>query len=117
MREWWKNIEGYEDLYQISNLGRIKTLDPRYNGKVMKLELDRSDYLVIRLVRFGVRKRHAIHKLVYLHFNGPLAADDVVHHIDENKLNNASNNLMRMTVAEHRALHNKGSVKPIIIKL
>lgn len=116
MREWFKPIVGYEEQYEISNLGRVRTLDPRHRGKIMKLEIDRGGYYVIRLVRFGVGKKKAIHRMVYEHFNGPLAPGDIVHHFDENKLNNASNNLMKTTGSEHRTIHNRG-LKPIHVKL
>lgn len=117
IRERFIPVAGYEDLYEISNHGRIKTLDRKCPGRIMKLEQDRSDYLVVRLVRFGVAKKFAIHRLVFIHFNGDLGNDEVVHHIDEDKHNNIASNLMKLTVAEHRALHNKGSVAPIRISI
>lgn len=115
-REWWKPIEGYEGLYEISNHGRIKSLNPKCYGRIMQLDDDRSEYLVIRLVKHTIRTKHAVHILVFTHFkNEPLLPGDIVHHIDENKHNNGDWNLMRVTVAQHRALHNRGEVKPILI--
>jgi hypothetical protein len=115
MREWFKPISGYEDLYEISNLGRIRTLDPRFSGRLMKFSVDQQgEYLVVRLTKFGVRTKFAVHRLVFEHFNSHLETGDIVHHIDENKRNNASNNLMKTTDAEHKKLHSIG-VKPIYV--
>jgi hypothetical protein len=114
MRERWKDIEGYEGFYQISSLGNVKTFTLRHYGKVMKLEVDRKGYYVVRLVKFGVPKKIAIHRTVFHHFNESIGPNDVIHHIDENKLNNCVNNLMKTTIGEHRAMHNIG-VKPIYV--
>lgn len=114
--ELWQPLENYEDQYDISNHGRIRTLDIRFPGRILKFEIDRGGYYVIKLVKFGVTKKAAIHRLTYTNFIGPLQPGEVVHHIDENKLNNIITNLMKLTVSEHRALHNKG-VKPIYISI
>jgi hypothetical protein len=82
----------------------------------MKLEIDRSGYYVIKLRKFGVTQKLAIHRLVYLMFKGEIGKDDVIHHIDENKLNNIETNLMKLTKTEHRSLHNIG-VKPILVSI
>lgn len=116
INELWKPIEGYEEEYEISNMGRIRSLTPQYYGRIMKLEMDRSDYYVIRLVKFGVARKFAVHRLVYSNWKEDIPDGYVVHHIDENKLNNSAKNLMKLTVAEHRALHNK-NLKPIYITI
>lgn len=116
MIELWKPLEEFEEQYEISNHGRLRTLDPRYFERVMKYEIDRGGYYVIKLRKFGIVTKAAIHRLTYLNWKGDIPSGHVVHHIDENKLNNAINNLMLLTVSEHRALHNKG-VKPIYVTL
>lgn len=105
-------IVGYEDFYEISNHGRIRSVD----GRIMKLDLDRSDYLTIRLTRFSVRKKLAVHRLVFEHFNEALLPGEIVHHIDEDKLNNCAWNLMKVTTSEHRIIHSK-KLKPIYVTL
>lgn len=112
--ELWQPLADYEEQYEISNHGRIRTLDIRYKGKVMRLEVDRAGYYVIKLVKFGITKKKAVHRITFENFVGPINHNEVIHHIDENKLNNVVTNLMKLTVSEHRSLHNKG-VKPIYI--
>jgi hypothetical protein len=114
MREWFKPIDGYEDFYEISNTGRVKTLTPKCHGRIMKPEIDRRGYYVVRLVKFGVAKKRSIHRMVYETFKEPLTSDDIIHHLDEDKLNNNITNLMKTTVSEHRMMHNK-KLKPIYI--
>ena len=116
MMERYVPLPGYEDFYEISNLGKIKSLDLRDEGRIMKFELDRSGYLVIKLTRFGIRKKHAIHKLVYTTFNGDLLPGDIVHHKDEDKLNNANTNLLTVNATEYRRMHSK-SLKPIYVTI
>ncbi len=111
MDEIWMDIMGYEGLYQISNLGKIKSLDRIINtkiglrkikGKLMtptrdgKKCKDGSYYLKIRLSDSNNNvKSHKIHRLVALHFcknpNPELYLE--VNHIDENKHNNIYSNL------------------------
>lgn len=117
MIERWTSVDGYEDLYEISNYGQIRCLSTRYHGHILKMEIDRDKYYVVRLVKHGIRTTMAIHRMVFEHFKESLLPGEIVHHIDENKLNNKANNLMKMTVGEHRALHNKGSVSPLYINL
>ena len=111
--ENWISIEGYEDLYQISNKGRVRAC-VLGSHKPMKVAVDRSGYAVVRLTKFGIRKKFAIHKLVFSHFNGDLVPGEIVHHIDEDKLNNCSWNLMKVTHSEHRLMHSR-RLKPIYI--
>ena len=63
MEEIWKDIKGYEGLYQVSNLGNIKTLHPRTNGKIMKQHIKRG-YYQVGLRRGKERKYFQVHELV-----------------------------------------------------
>lgn len=100
-------VEGFEDYYEVSNHGRVRSLHPKNYGLIMRLELDRDRYHVIKLKKHGISKTFAIHRLVYSTFKEAITSDDIIHHIDERKLNNIITNLMKLTVSEHRALHNK----------
>lgn len=57
--ENWKAIEGYEGLYEVSDLGRVRAV----NGKIKKPDNDRG-YLKVGLWLNGKRKNHRIHRLV-----------------------------------------------------
>ena len=93
-KEVWKDIENYEGLYQISNLGKVKSLNYRNTGKehILKTRLC-SGYLYVILYKNCICKNWSIHRLVATTFiNNP---DNLpcVNHIDENKLNNRVENL------------------------
>lgn len=74
MQEIWKDIEGYEGIYQVSNLGRVKSLnrtieykDGRkklYTERVLSQQKYRSGYLGIKLYKNNVYKRIQVHRLV-----------------------------------------------------
>ena len=104
MEEIWKPIKGYEGLYEVSNLGNIKSVKRkaknRGKGKriirerILKPSMDRSNgYYQIKLSKNGKLKTFKIHKLVIEHFLNKISKGLVVNHIDGNKLNNNINNL------------------------
>nr|DAQ31525.1 MAG TPA: homing endonuclease [Caudoviricetes sp.] len=101
MQEIWKDIEGYEGLYQVSNFGRVKSLD-RYvlrnentlfvKGIVLS-QLNNRGYLTVRLCNSGKYKNYLVHKLVanaFIHNDNNYSE---INHIDENKHNNYVDNL------------------------
>ena len=90
MKEYWKDIEGYEGLYQISNLGRVKSF---YSGKVLKAYKTRNGYLSIRLSKNGISHGFSIHRLVANAFIPNPENKPEVNHIDEDKTNNKVSNL------------------------
>ena len=92
--ELWKDIPGYEGLYQVSNLGRIRSL---YNYKrdgdnILKPRIKRG-YYTVGLRKDGVRKWHLLHRLVAGAFILNPDNKPQVNHKDENKLNNCADNL------------------------
>lgn len=99
MQEIWKDIKNYEGLYQVSNLGRIKSLDRldiygrRVHGRILKPGKDHQGYLGIGLCKEGIRKSKRIHRLVAETFIPNPNKYLEVNHKDEDKENNAINNL------------------------
>lgn len=97
MKEIWKDIKGYEGLYQVSNLGRIKSL-PKYNckyEKILKLHTNKRDgRQSIMLCKDSLtRKRMLVHRLVAITFiKNPLNLHEI-NHKDENPQNNSVDNL------------------------
>lgn len=100
-REIWKDIIDYENLYQVSNYGRVKSLRRKvFNGKdfyykeerILKANTD-GRYLCLTLVKNGRRKSFKIHRLVAEAFIPNPNNYPEVNHKDENKLNNCVNNL------------------------
>ena len=90
MLEIWKDIKDYEGLYQVSNLGRILSLNYRRTGKIRILKglKDKDGYLNVCLCKNGKTKRAKIHRLVAQTFlPNPLNLPQV-NHKDEDKTNN-----------------------------
>lgn len=92
MVETWKDIPNYEGLYQVSNLGRIKSNYNYRKGNILTPRLKKG-YYTIGLRKDGIRKWHLVHRLVASAFI--LNENDYpqINHKDENKLNNRVDNL------------------------
>ena len=102
-REYWKDIKGYEGLYQISNLGRVKSL-PR-NGtikdeRIIKYSLDKYGYPQV-VLNNKKHKCFRVHRLVAEAFIPNPQNKSTVNHIDGNKTNNKLNNLEWNTIKEN----------------
>lgn len=109
--EEWKQIEGFEGRYEISNHGRVKSVARRYNcfgqntckvrERMMKFVIHNNGYYVVWLRKAGVHKKFFIHVLVARHFIPNPEGKPVVNHIDCNKLNCHIGNLEWMTFSEN----------------
>ena len=102
MEEIWKDIEGYEGLYQVSNYGNIKSLSKvvknaygvhRTEDKIFKPQTKKNGYLQIQLSKNGKQKHYKVHRLVALTYIANPNNYPCVNHKDENKLNNHVSNL------------------------
>ena len=98
VEEIWADINGFEGLYQISNLGNVKALPKLINGRhrkerIMKSQLKKDGYLDVLLSKNNKRDRHLIHKLVAIAFIPNPNNYSCVNHKDENKINNFIMNL------------------------
>lgn len=96
INEIWKNIDGYEGLYQISNLGRVKSLGNEKNRKERILKLTKNKktgYLQVGLHKEGKAKRINVHRLVASAFIENPNNLPFINHIDEDKTNNSVSNL------------------------
>ena len=95
--EIWKDIAGYEGLYQVSNLGRVRSVK---HGKIrlLKLGTDGHGYFQIKFSRGGKMKEFPVHRLVAEAFIPNPSNFPVVNHKDENPANNTVNNLEWCTV-------------------
>ncbi|MCC8990476.1 MAG: HNH endonuclease [Staphylococcus sp.] len=118
-KEKWKLIKGYEDFYEISNFGRVRSLDRLTNnsvgtfvrkGKMLKPSINRSGYKFVLLTDGNKnRKLEKIHRLVALNFIDNPLSKPFVNHIDGDKLNNKVGNLEWCTPLENttHAIENK----------
>ena len=108
MEEIWKDIEGYEGLYQVSNLGRVRSLDRYYtkphprngvptkyfkHGTVIVCHVHRNGYVGVVLKVGGVKKNFMVHRLVAKAFVPGYFENADVNHKDCNRQNNHADNL------------------------
>ena len=104
--EIWKYIKGFEGLYQVSNLGRVKSLERidalghRLKEKILKPRLDNRYYQVC-LCKQSIKKNYRVHRLVWEAFNGQIPEGLQVNHINEVKTDNRLSNLNLMTAKEN----------------
>lgn len=102
--EIWKDIEGYEGLYQISNLGRVKSLN--YNRtnqeKILKQIKDRGGYFKVNLWKNGNQKTYQVHRLVANAFIDNPNNHPTVNHINEDKTDNRVYNLEWMDMSQQQ---------------
>lgn len=107
--EVWKDIEGYEGLYQVSNLGNVKSLDrvvPFRNSEMsikgkMLTKKNVKGYHMAQLCSDGIKVRKSVHRLVAQAFIPNKYNKSEVNHLDENKLNNKVDNLEWATSKEN----------------
>lgn len=117
MREKWRPVVGYEGLYEVSNLGRVRRI------RIVEPTKKKHGYMQISLVdKDGVRKLHRLHRIVAAAFIPNPEGKPQVNHRDENPENNRADNLEWATAEENtnygsrteRAAAKNGSRTPII---
>lgn len=101
--EEWRDIKGFEGLYRVSNLGRIKSLKRSYRvkEKILKLSIDHYGYYQVDLCKQSIKKTYLVHRLVWEAFNGQIPENMQVNHINEIKSDNRLLNLNLMTAKEN----------------
>jgi hypothetical protein len=105
MEEIWRDIPNYEGYYQVSNLGRVKSVAKKVQGKsgslrslsekILRISKDDKGYPIICLTKQSKRKTHAIHRLVAYAFlnHTPNGYKVIVDHKDNNPENSKLENL------------------------
>lgn len=113
MEEIWKDIEGYEGQYQVSNLGRVRSLDRcvpfginssrirKISGKILELQPHNKGYLTANLSRHSIITSYLVHRLVAEAFILNTDGKEMVNHKDGNKKNNSVTNLEWATRQEN----------------
>ena len=114
--EIWKDVLGYEGLYQVSDKGRVKSLprkvkrklrgsDASYfiKEKILKSAKEKDRYYFVGLSKSGKSRSFYIHRLVAQSFIGPIPNGMYVDHINRDKLDNRVENLRIITPAESQS--------------
>jgi RNA-binding protein YhbY len=111
MEEIWKDILGYEGLYQVSNLGKVKSLPKKWigangsvnghNGMILSTTLSDKGYVKVKLSKDGKRRHTTMHILVAKTFISNIENKPQVNHINGIKTDNRVENLEWATALEN----------------
>ena len=108
--EFWRDIQGYEGLYQVSNTGQVKSL--HRNGKLLKITPDKYGYLKVNLSKEGKKKTFRIHRLVAAAFLPNEENLPEVDHINNDKTDNRVCNLQWISRVENNRKRESGVFIP-----
>lgn len=119
--EIWKDIKGYEGIYQVSNLGKVKRVGGFTFGKQVRFQKERIlkqdinvGYYRVELSKGGLTKRFKVARLVaFTFYELDINSKMVVNHINYNKLDNRIENLEIIT-QQQNSLH--GMKSPLLVK-
>jgi hypothetical protein len=109
--EKWKDVAGYEGYYQISNFGRVRSLDRnetninnvtrKLKGSLKSTFINQHNYVLVTLSKNNENKAFCLHRLVAEAFISNPNNLDEVNHKDRNKRNNFLSNLEWCTSREN----------------
>lgn len=109
----WRPVEGYEDCYEVSRSGLVRSV-PRDFGygvidkpKLLAFDPDRGGYLRVRLCKDGKKRGWFVHRLVAQAFVPNPDGKPFVNHIDEDRTNNHASNLEWVYTCENNAYGNR----------
>lgn len=130
--ETWKDIHEYSGIYQVSNMGNIRSIDrivTQYGhkqnytrimrGKAIKPRLQNGGYLIVWLCKNGISKPFTVHRIVAKHFINNEEQLTDINHMDGNKKNNKVENLewcTRSYNVKHSYLMHDRKLKGVAVK-
>lgn len=105
MEEIWKPIKNYESLYEVSNLGNVRSISSRWgkrnSPRKVKLITTPANYIRVSLSKNNKSKLYMVHRLVYETFVGEIPENYEINHKDFIRNNNCIDNLEIMTHLEN----------------
>ena len=123
MKEIWKDIKGYEGLYQVSNLGRVKSLNrevqcktglSKRKGRELRPGIASNGYLMVALYNNRVQKCRTLHSLIAEAFIPNPEGFPCVNHKNGNRIDNRLENLEWVTYSgnNYHAVRELGRSSP-----
>lgn len=108
----WCSVKNYEGLYEVSNMGQVRSIDrdvfdpvhqcySHRKGKELTLTDNGNGYLKVNLWKDSKGKNFYVHRLVYEAFAGEIPEDMTINHIDHDTYNNNIDNLELMTLSQN----------------
>ncbi|MCA9313756.1 NUMOD4 motif-containing HNH endonuclease, partial [Candidatus Saccharibacteria bacterium] len=112
IKETWKPVKGYDNFYEVSSHGRVRSVNRiiinkgikhvcKFKGKIRKLAKDPKGYYRLSLCMNNIRKTHKVHRLVAYSFLSRVKGKNNINHKDGNKANNYYKNLEWVTNEEN----------------
>src|SRR3982750_1005718 len=107
MEENWKDVPDYEEHYQASTFGNVRSMDRidyrknnsdvytphNIKGKILKQKTTKRGYKAVILCKDGIIKHTSVHRIICLTFHSNTESKKMVNHIDGDKSNNRIENL------------------------
>lgn len=109
--ESWKDVNDFEGLYQVSNLGNIKSLKRKgvTQDKILKQPLNKDGYHTVLLWKDRNQFNKVVHRLISIAFIDNVENKPCINHIDGDKTNNSISNLEWCTIGENTRHYHKNA--------
>lgn len=98
--EDWRDVPGFEGVYQVSNLGRVKSIKYR-RGRIVRQWTQSSGYAYVGLGAGDEARSYRVHRVVMLAFVGPCPDGQEVSHKNHNRTDNRLSNLEYVTHSQN----------------
>ena len=108
MRETWRLVPGFEQLYQVSSIGRVRSIKYTRIRYLVPIDRSKNRYLAVRLGKNGKARFYSIHRLVLMAFHRMPVGKELAAHLNGDPSDNRVQNLKWASYSEneaHKELH------------